>query len=170
MQTSKPRKPFVHFRLAAAIVICSLAFGCDRPDDSASPETELKPAAAQVDKATAMQIQQTLGSGDLEKSREIAMEVLSKYPDDWEAHYAMGRWHTQQKEWPEAIKHFTRCSEIYPHPASWNNLGMMYLEMGELDKAMENAKKALSMDPDEPHIKDTVKQIEEAMRRRTSGS
>ena len=49
-------------------------------------------------------------------------------------------------------------------PAVWNNIAALQLRTGRFDEAKKNALKALELLPDSVEIKDTLKQIEKAMK------
>lgn len=110
-------------------------------------------------------LQQALRRADFEKAGESAEVILKTSPDDMDANFAMGMLHFQKRQWKDAERHLLKCKASSPgEVAVWNNLAMVYLNMKRYDDAMLHAKKALSLAPDSEDVKDTVKQVESAIR------
>ena len=53
-----------------------------------------------------------------------------------------------QLEPEQALEDFSTAIELSAHPLAYNNRANYYRSIGELDKALEDAKQALNLDPD----------------------
>jgi len=76
--------------------------------------------------------------GDVEKARSAWSELLGQSPGDLDAHLALARLESQQKEHGQAA---ARCASVFE----------MALMAGSLDLAEEAVKRALDYDPDHAH-------------------
>ena len=109
------------------------------------------------------QLRQALRRADFESAREPAATVLEGDPDDVAANFALGMWHYVNKRWNDAEKHLLRCKDKNPEEAAvWNNLALIYMQLGKLDVAIQYARQALALLPSSGEIKDTINQIEKA--------
>ena len=108
-----------------------------------------------------------LRKADFNTAQSAARIVLASEEKDPDAHFAVGMWHYQNRRWKEAESHLNRCKDIRPKEvAVWNNLAMIYLSTGRLDIARRYARHALSLLPDSEEVKDTLMQVENAIRRK----
>lgn len=61
----------------------------------------------------------------------------------------------------DAITIFKFNTELYPNkPAAWNNLGKVYMQREEYEKALFFFKKVIELDPDDTNAKKSIKEIE----------
>ncbi len=89
----------------------------------AALNVDAKNADARVLKAKILRYQ---GGGDSAESRAMLEAVLTDFPDNFDAHWDLGRYHLQQgavvqkdksaaaPHWKAAERHFRRCAEIDP--------------------------------------------------------
>lgn len=67
------------------------------------------------------------------------------------AKYHKGTEYFRQRRFDEAILNFEYAIELNPRfVAAYNNLGIVYYYMGDLDRAVEQFRKALDIDPENP--------------------
>ncbi len=119
--------------------------------DMAPSDTTLRKAAmgaAWVDK-------------DMSTARRLARSVLEEDDRHAPAHVIVGMSFALDGKPEMALPHLLRAEEYgmstYP---LFNNLGMVYLELGNLEKAHEYAMRALEIMPHSPEVVDTVVAIE----------
>ncbi len=73
-------------------------------------------------------------------------------PEKAKKEFDQGTKNLDQKQWKEAREHFERAAALYPkYAAAYNNLGVIYLNMGEQEKAADSFRAALALDE---HISD----------------
>lgn len=109
-------------------------------------------------------LQFALVRADFNLARKYAEPILDASPDDPNANFGMGMSYFVQEQYARAEEYLTRCLKRNgKEPAVWNNIAVLQMRTGRLQEAMKNAKKALSLVPDSAEVKDTVKQIEQAI-------
>ena len=126
-------------------------------------ELEAKRKGAMDGMSPREQLRLALRRADFESAREPAARVLEGDSNDVDANFALGMWHYQNRRWNDAEKHLLRCRDKKPKEATfWNNLALIYKELGKLDVAIQHARQALALLPSSAEIKDTINQIEKA--------
>lgn len=66
----------------------------------------------------------------------------ASYAQNLVNHYA------EKKDWPRTIKLYEKLTKLTPsEPKIWTNLAALYAQIGEKEKAIEAAKKAVELDP-----------------------
>ncbi len=109
-------------------------------------------------------LQFALVRADFALARRYAEKILDADPDDPNANFGMGMSYFMEEQWARAEEYLSRCLRINPkEPAIWNNIAVLQLRTGRLDEAKKNALKALELIPDSAEVKDTIKQIEQAI-------
>lgn len=96
-----------------------------------------------------MQAMELLKSGKINESKKIVENIFNKSPGNLNALLMMGLIMVHNKNYYYAIdllKNFTK--KINNHPISYANLGIAYLEINEIDHAIENLDVALKLKPD----------------------
>jgi tetratricopeptide (TPR) repeat protein len=81
--------------------------------------------------------------------------------------FLVGQLSLNQEDFEGALKNFSKADELTTEPAPiiHTKLADLYLRFGELDKALMAAKKAMSEDPSDPHIRLLYAGILESMGR-----
>jgi tetratricopeptide (TPR) repeat protein len=85
---------------------------------------------------------------------KYAAELVSKYPNSFDALEFMAGSHFYQRKYAEAIVQLNKLIEKYPdHAPSYNVLAYSYFNIGEYDKALANIDKysSLARDQANPH-------------------
>ena len=109
-------------------------------------------------------LQFALVRADFNLARKYAEPILDADPDDPNANFGMGMSYFMQEQFARAEEYLSRClKKNAKEPAIWNNIAILQLRTGRLDEAMTNAVKALELVPNSAEVKDTIKQIEQAM-------
>ena len=74
--------------------------------------------------------------------------------------YTLALSNYNQNNYNEAILYFRKIADLDPKDATvFNNLGVNYYKIGELDKAKENFAKALKLKPDYPEAQEGIEKI-----------
>ena len=112
-------------------------------------------------------VETALRRSDYESAQMPARLLFAVDNDSPIANFALGMWHYVHKRYEPAEEYLHTFNQARPKdPIGWNNLAMIFLETGRLDVAKYYAGKALSLAPKSANIKDTVLQIENAIRQR----
>lgn len=80
---------------------------------------------------------------------ESAREIDNKEAN---AYFAMGNVYMKMKDFEQAEESYLRAIRLRPAAQFHNNLGWLYMEKGELDKAEASVKEAIASDPVESYI------------------
>jgi len=92
-----------------------------------------------------------------EKQLDILLEIAAKYPKEKEVHSSLFAIYQQKEMYPEAIAEANKALELDPKWATiLNQLGFMYIAMGDLGKAEEYLKKAVSVAPEDANPLDSL--------------
>ncbi len=124
---------------------------------------------ATKDKATSLRALSGLGElalkkGDLEAAQKTFREALDISPEDAAAAYNVGEILFSNQKVDEAIPFFELAGRIKKDwPKPYHRLGLVYLNKGDFDKALENLRKFVELDPQNPEaasVKATIVTIE----------
>ena len=96
--------------------------------------------------------------GNPDKQLDIFREIAAKYPKEKEAHISLLLLYQQKKMYPEAIAEANKALD--PESlTTLNALGYLYMATGDLDKAEEYLKKAVSVAPDDANPLDSLGEL-----------
>lgn len=135
-------------------------------------------SAMMIKRLEQMQRQPTLREGlqmalqrrDFMMGKAFAEMILKSDPEDPDANFALGMYYQLQGQLARAEQHLRRCLIRRPNnPTYFNNLAMLEIEMGKLEAAESNLKKALAIVPDAAAVLDTKLQLEKAKAARQGG-
>jgi tetratricopeptide (TPR) repeat protein len=135
--------------------------------DTATAEAEFKAVLDKIrevhgdllmDKSTAIRAYSGLGElalkkGNLEEGQEFFREALKISPEDEAAAYNVGEIFFSNQQIDEAIEYLelaVKIKEDWPKP--YYKLGFVYLNKGEYAKALENFKRFIDLDPQNPEV------------------
>jgi len=105
-------------------------------------------------------LQLALVRADFAMGKLYAETILSADTENPDANFAMGMFYVKEHQLTRAEEYLKRCLIRRPNePAIYNNLAMVQMEIGKLDAAELNAKKALAIVPDSATVQDTLKLI-----------
>jgi tetratricopeptide (TPR) repeat protein len=92
-----------------------------------------------------------LKRGDFETARGFFQRALEISPEDPSAAYNVGEIFFSNQKIDDAIAYFELAIKIKKDwPKAYHRLGLVYLNKGDLAKALENLKKFLELDPENP--------------------
>ncbi len=96
---------------------------------------------------------------DEEKGYEILLEMKEKYPESGAAHSLLGGYYEDKQMWDKAIEEYLILQELDASTGTGyavNNLGYLYLRIGENEKALEMFKKYTAILPDDANPLDSI--------------
>jgi Tfp pilus assembly protein PilF len=106
-----------------------------------------------------------LKRGDFDSAQGFFRQALEISPEDPAAAYNVGEILFSNQKTDDAIAYFELAIKIKGDwPKAYHRLGLVYLNKGDLDKALENLKKFLALDPGNPEaagVKAAVAAIEQ---------
>jgi len=92
-----------------------------------------------------------LKRGDFETAQGFFRRALEISPEDSAAAYNVGEIFFSNQKTDDAISYFELATRIKSDwPKAYHRLGLAYLNKGDLSKALENLKKFLELDPQNP--------------------
>lgn len=99
--------------------------------------------------------------GDFEEAIQGFQKIAKRYPEEKEAHFAMGYYcYTALRRFEEAIAHFNKAIEIDPlFTQSYNQLAYLYNSLDQLEKSIWAINRYISVAPDEANPYDTKAEI-----------
>jgi len=108
-------------------------------------------------------LQLALVRADFAMGKLYAETILVADPENADANFAMGMFYVKERQLTRAEEYLKRCLIRRPdEPSIYNNLAMIQMELGKLDAAELNAKKALAIIPESAAVQDTLKTIRAA--------
>ncbi len=112
-------------------------------------------------------LQFALVRANFQLARHYAKPILEADPDNSDANFGMGMSYFEEGQFARAEEFLTRCLKRNEgEPAVWNNLAVIKMKLGRLEEAKRDAQKALSIIPDSIEVKDTIREIEKAIKER----
>ena len=109
----------------------------------------------------------SLRRADFAEARRYVTTVLQIDENDPEANFGTGMAYLMEEKYKEAEFYLTRTLVKRPdEPAVINNLSIIFRKTNRLDKALEYAKKAHELVPDNEEVKRTLKETERAISNR----
>ena len=156
----------------------NIATACMKKGDLGRAETEFRGVldkASQVqgdsvrDKETSLRALSGLGElalirGDFTAAQESFRKALEISPEDAAAAYNVGEIFFSNQKIDEAITYFEMAVRIRKDwPKAYLRLGLVYLNKGDFDKALENLRKFIELDPENPeaaNVKATIASVE----------
>jgi tetratricopeptide (TPR) repeat protein len=105
-----------------------------------------------------------LKRGDFTAAQESFRRALEISPEDAAAAYNVGEIFFSNQKVDEAIPYFELAARIKKDwPKAYHRLGLVYLNKGDFDKALENLRKFVELDPLNPeaaNVKATIAAVE----------
>jgi len=99
--------------------------------------------------------------GNIQEAEDFFLKALAAKEDCLEALLNLVDLYQNAKRWKEASVHLERSIEIENKDANlFNQLGTIYLEMAETEKARVTLKKSLELNPDQQIVADSLRALE----------
>ena len=125
----------------------------------------LKKAVALADKASdgermLIQANEAGANGNPTKQKEILEKLVAAYPNDERAHFTLGGYYFGQQDYPQAIAHYKKATELAPdYSTAFNILGYAYRQNEAYSDAENAFKKYIELIPNDPNPYDSYAEL-----------
>ncbi len=125
----------------------------------------LKKAVSLADKASNGEKLLILGNeaganGNAAKQKEYLDQLVAAYPNDERAHFNMGGYYFGQQDFPRAIEHYKKATELAPtYSTAFNILGYAYRQNADYANAEQAFKKYIELIPNDPNPYDSYAEL-----------
>jgi tetratricopeptide (TPR) repeat protein len=87
----------------------------------------------------------------LKNALETAAKAVTNFPDEYEAHLALGNLFAFIKAFDKAVAPYLKAIELSPQKTqAYNNIGVAYKELGDNEKALAAYQRVLQINPNDP--------------------
>ncbi len=94
------------------------------------------------------------------KQKEYLVQLVAAYPNDERAHFNLGGYHFGQQEFPQAIEHYKKATELAPnYSPAYNILGYAYRQNADYANAEKAFKKYIELIPKDPNPYDSLAEL-----------
>ena len=125
----------------------------------------LKKAVSLADKASNGEKLLILGNeaganGNVAKQKELLDQLVAAFPNDERAHFNLGGYYFGQQDFPQAIEHYKKATEIAPtYSTAFNILGYAYRQNNDNANAETAFKKYIELIPNDPNPYDSLAEL-----------
>ena len=99
-------------------------------------------------------------NGNLPKQKETLEKLVAAFPNDERAHFALGNYYFGQQDYPQAISHYKRATELAPdYSTAFNILGYAYRQNENYSEAEAAFKKYVELIPKDPNPYDSYAEL-----------
>ncbi|MEP6818443.1 MAG: tetratricopeptide repeat protein, partial [bacterium] len=125
----------------------------------------LKKAVSLADKASNGEKLLILGTeaganGNAAKQKELLDQLVAAYPNDERAHFNLGGYYFGQQDFPNAIEHYKKATELAPtFSTAFNILGYAYRQNVDYPNAETAFKKYIELIPKDPNPYDSYAEL-----------
>ena len=94
------------------------------------------------------------------KQKELLDQLVAAYPDDERAHFNLGGYYFGQQDYPKAIEHYKKATELAPtYSTAFNILGYAYRQNVDYDNAEKAFQKYIELIPKDPNPYDSYAEL-----------
>jgi tetratricopeptide (TPR) repeat protein len=94
------------------------------------------------------------------KQKEYLDQLVAAYPNDERAHFNLGNYYFGQQDYPKAIEHYKKATEIEPsYSTAFNILGYAYRQAGDYANAEKAFQKYIELIPKDPNPYDSYAEL-----------
>ncbi|HEY3123008.1 MAG TPA: tetratricopeptide repeat protein [Thermoanaerobaculia bacterium] len=94
------------------------------------------------------------------KQKAYLDQLVAAYPNDERAHFNLGGYYFGQQEFPQAIEHYKKATEIAPsYSSAWNILGYAYRQNADYPNAEKAFQKYIELIPGDPNPYDSYAEL-----------
>lgn len=126
---------------------CSNYLQAERYSAEKSKKLESKQFIAMIDPEVDEAVDKALEfveKGNIKKGEALLLGLLERHPHLYIVHYGMGVLLSIKEEFPEAIKYFDKCLEIFPYfPEAWFNRANTCIRLADIRGVMESLQKVI---------------------------
>ena len=125
----------------------------------------LKKAVALADKASngeklLILATEAGANGNAAKQKDLLEQLVAAYPNDERAHFNLGGYYFGQQDFPQAIDHYKKATELAPtYSGAFNILGYAYRQSGDNASAEGAFKKYIELIPNDPNPYDSLAEL-----------
>jgi tetratricopeptide (TPR) repeat protein len=125
----------------------------------------LKKAVTLADKASNGEKLLILGAeaganGNAAKQKEYLEQLVAAYPNDERANFALAGYYFGQQDFPKAIQHYKKATEVAPtFSSAYNLLGYAYRQSVDYPNAEQAFKKYIELIPNDPNPYDSYAEL-----------
>jgi tetratricopeptide (TPR) repeat protein len=125
----------------------------------------LKKAVSLADKASSGEKLLILGTeaganANPTRQHELLSQLVTAYPNDERAHFALGGYYFGQQDFTQAIEHYKKATEINPaYSTAFNILGYAYRQNADYKDAEGAFKKYIELIPKDPNPYDSYAEL-----------
>ena len=99
-------------------------------------------------------------NGNPVKQKEYLDQLVAAYPGDERAHFNLAGYHFGQQEFPQAIEHYKKATELAPeYSSAYNLLGYAYRQNVDYPNAESAFKKYIELIPKDPNPYDSYAEL-----------
>lgn len=99
-------------------------------------------------------------NGNVAKQKEMLDKLVAAYPNDERAHFNLGGYYFGQQDYPQAIQHYKKATELEPkYSTAYNILGYAYRQAGDYTNAEKAFKKYVELIPNDPNPYDSYAEL-----------
>jgi len=125
----------------------------------------LKKAVSLADKSSngeklLIQSAEAGANGNAVKQKELLDQLVAAYPNDERAHFNLGGYYFGQQDFPKAIEHYKKATELAPtYSTAFNILGYAYRQNDDNANAETAFKKYIDLIPNDPNPYDSLAEL-----------
>lgn len=125
----------------------------------------LKKAVALADKTSngeklLIQAAEAGANGNAAKQKELLDQLVAAFPNDERAHFNLGGYYFGQQDFPKAIEHYKKATELAPtYSTAFNILGYAYRQNDDNANAEQAFKKYIELIPNDPNPYDSLAEL-----------
>jgi tetratricopeptide (TPR) repeat protein len=94
------------------------------------------------------------------KQKELLDQLMTAYPSDERAHFNLAGYYFGQQDYPQAIGHYKKATELSPtYSSAFNLLGYAYRQAGDYANAEQAFKKYIELIPKDPNPYDSYAEL-----------
>jgi len=94
------------------------------------------------------------------KQKEYLDQLVAAYPNDERAHFNLGGYYFGQQDYPQAIEHYRKATEIArTYSSAWNLLGYAYRQNADFPNAEKAFQKYIELIPGDPNPYDSYAEL-----------
>jgi tetratricopeptide (TPR) repeat protein len=99
-------------------------------------------------------------NNDAVKQKEYLVQLVAAYPNDERAHFNLGGYYFGQQDFPQAIEHYKKATEIAPtYSSAYNLLGYAYRQNADYANAEKAFQKYIELIPKDPNPYDSYAEL-----------
>jgi tetratricopeptide (TPR) repeat protein len=99
-------------------------------------------------------------NNNLVKQKEYLDQLVAAYPDDERAHFNLGGYYFGQQDYPQAIEHYKKATELAPtYSTAFNILGYAYRQNNDYPNAEKTFQKYIELIPKDPNPYDSYGEL-----------